>query len=460
MTKGVENIGHRDVLWGYASTFFMVGAGVLLFPFILSKMSPETVGIWNIFQTISALVLLLDFGFRPSFARNVSYIFSGVHELQREGVSSSVDERGNVDYSLLRSTIAAMRLFYRYMALAVLLLLATAGTGYFLYIMNKYTGDKVDAIVAWVLLIIINSYNLYTLYYDALLLGKGYVKRNQQFIIVAQIVYLAVAIGFIYAGLGLTAIVAAQLLSTIIRRYLSKRAFFTSQMRRDLESAAASDKRYEGQSAIEVLKAIYPNAVKIGLTYLGGFLVGKSAVFMGSIYLTLEDVAMYGITMQVMDVLARCGSIYYQSYVPKLAQYRAERNLYALRRAYRNNCLLITGTYIVGGLLFVFLGDGALMLIHSKTSFLPTTMLIVAIVISFLEHNHATAAGFIMADNKIPFFIPSLVSGAATIILLILFLHFTNLGLWALVISPGIAQLAYQNWKWPMEVIKELRNAA
>ena len=64
-----------------------------------------------------------------------------------------------------------------------------------------------------------------------------------------------------------------------------------------------------------------------------------------------------------------------------------------------------------------------------------------------------------MADNKIPFFIPSLLSGAATIVLLWFFLGPLHLGIMGLILAPGVAQLAYQNWKWPSVVIKELKDA-
>jgi hypothetical protein len=42
-------------------------------------------------------------------------------------------------------------------------------------------------------------------------------------------------------------------------------------------------------------------------------------------------------------------------------------------------------------------------------------------------------------------------------ILLFLFFTFTHLTLWALILAPGIAQGIYQNWKWPLEVAKELK---
>lgn len=448
MAEKVEHIGKKEIAWSYIGTVFMIGAGVILLPFILNKMPQETVGIWNIFQTITALVLLLDFGFRPTFARNISYIFSGVKTLQRDGVQHTTED-AEVDYSLLKGTLLAMRRFYRWMALIVFALLATAGTAYFYYILQKYSGDRQDAMIAWVLLIAINCYNLYTFYYDALLMGKGYVRQNQQINILGQAIYVGLAIGLIYAGFGLTAIVGSQLISTIIRRVLSYRVFFTQEMKSRLADS-------EVQEPKAILSAITPNAVKIGLTQLGGFCVNKSAILIGSAFLTLEEVACYGITMQVMDILARCATVFYQSYLPKLAQCRAENDLTGLRRYY----LLCTGSliavYMAGGVAWLLLGNWALDLIHSQTHFVPAMMLCVMLIISTLEHNHAVSAGFIMADNKIPFFIPSLVSGAATIILLFVFLNPLRMGIWGLILAPGIAQLAYQNWKWPSVVIKEL----
>lgn len=450
MSEKVEHIGKREIIWSYAGTAFMIGAGVLLLPFILNKMPDETVGVWNIFQTITALVLLLDFGFRPTFARNISYIFSGVKSLQKDGVEHT-DSNANVDYGLLKGSLAAMKRFYQWIALAVFGLLLTAGTVYFYYILQKYSGDRMDAFIAWLLLIAINCYNLYTFYYDALLTGKGYVKQSQQINMLGQVVYIGLAIGLIYAGFGLTAIVGSQFVSTIIRRYLTYKVFFTAQLKEKLTCVQAQEPK-------NILKAITPNAIKIGLTNLGGFCVNKSAILIGSAFLTLEQIACYGITIQVMDILARCASVFYQSYTPKLAQCRAENNLPQLKRYY----LLCTGSlwavFMIGGIAWIFLGEWALAFMNSQTHFVPIGMLCVMLLISALEHNHAVSAGFIMADNKIPFFIPSLLSGGATVILLFVFLYIFDLGIWGLILAPGLAQLAYQNWKWPSVVIKELRN--
>ncbi len=448
MAEKIEHIGKKDIVWSYVSTAFTIGAGVVLLPFILHMMPQETVGIWNIFHTITALVLMLDFGFRPTFARNISYIFSGVKKLQKNGVNH-IDTDATIDYGLLKGSLKAMRRFYQWIALGAFVLLSTAGTAYFYCILQKYSGNRQDALIAWFLLIALHCYNLYSFYYDALLTGKGYVKRIQQITILGQVVYIGLAIGLIYAGFGLTAIVSSQLISIVIRRVLSYRVFFTPELKGRLRDVEAEDPK-------EILTAIIPNATKIGLTQVGSFLVNKSAILIGSAFLTLEEIAYYGITMQVMDILARCATVFYQSYIPKLAQLRAENNIQQLKHYFILCISSLWIIYIVGGIAWIFLGDWALDLIGSQTHFLPTAMLIVMLLISALEHNHSTSAGFIMADNRIPFFIPSLVSGAATILLLFIFLSPMQMGIWGLILAPGLAQLAYQNWKWPSVVIKEL----
>lgn len=448
MANNIEHIGKKDIIWSYVATIFRVGAGIILWPFILSQMSAETVGIWNVMITIMGFVALLDFGFQPSFARNISYIFSGVTKLQKVGIQTAVSD-GNINFSLLKGTLNAMRKFYRWMALGVFVILGIAGTAYFYYILQKYSGDRTDAMIAWILLIAINSYNVYTLYYNALLLGKGYIRRERQIMILSQCVYLSLAIVLIYAGYGLTAIVSSQAVSIILQRILSYRVFFTKELKQQLLHTEADETK-------DILRAISPNAVKVGLTQLGGFCVTKSALLIGSAFLTLEETACYGITLHIIDILARCSTVYYQSITPKIAQSRANKDVIKLKHYFVCSIGILVATFLLGGAAIAFLGNWGLNMIGSETKFLPTIMLCVMLLIYLLETNHSIAAGFISADNRIPFFIPSLLSGLGTVLLLWLFLSIFKWGVWGMILSQGIAQLVYQNWKWPSMVIKEL----
>jgi len=446
--EGIEHIGKKSVLWSYCSVFFSVGAGVILLPFILHKMPSETVAIWNIFQAIYSLTVLMDFGFRPSFSRNVSYILSGVRTLQVEGVASLENEE--VDYNLLKKTLQAMKLFYRWLSIFVLILLLTGGTFYFFSLMSKYSGDKEDAIVAWFLLCFINCFNLYTLYYDSLLTGKGYVKQLQQITILGQSIYLGVAVALIYCGFGLSAIVLAQISSIVVKRILAYRTFFQPEMKERLSNAIATNSK-------DVLLIILPNAIKVGLTQLGGYVVTKSSLFIGSIYIALDQMAYYGVSVQVIDILARCGTILYVTFSPRIAGCRVHRDIQQIKKLYVYCVLSLFVIYLAGGSFILLFGNTVLDIIGSQTHFMSFGLLFMLIVISLLEQNHIIAAGFIQSDNKIPFFVPSIISGLATVAVVWVFLDYFSFGLYALVLAPGLVQLVYQNWKWPSVIINDFR---
>ena len=449
MSKGVENIGKRDLAWSYTATVFTIGAGILLYPFILIKLPAETVGIWNIFQIITSLVALLDFGFQPSFSRNISYIFSGATSLQKQGMNTDLS-CSDINYGLLNTTIAAMRRFYRSMALIVLLVLATAGTAYIVYICRQYSGSTQDVIIAWVLLIGINCFNLYTFYYDALMTGKGMVRQMQQINIVGQLTYILLAIALLYAGWGLIAIVASQLTSTIVRRVCVYRVFFRPELCEAMRNATAE------QSDKDILSAILPNAVKLGVTSIAGFLIYKFGTLVGGAVLPLALMGSYGITFQVTDIIARMGSVYYQSFVPNIAQYRIECNNAALRRIYLRSVLALLAVFgLLGGGVLLF-GNPLLRLRGSQTMFLPTGMFAVLLLIHLLERNHVIAWGFILAKNEVPFMMPSVITAGVTLVLTYILLFPLECGIWGLILAPGIAQLCYQNWRWPQVTISEL----
>ena len=443
-------ISRKDLLWNYGATFLKIASSVILLPLILRKMTPEMVGIWTVFITITAFSTLLDFGFNSSFARNITYVFSGVKKLSKNGHESLENKKNQkVDYGLLAGTIDAMRWFYLRIAIILFLLLSTVGTYYVYFILKKYKGDVVEIYIAWVILCLINTYNIFTLYYDSLLQGKGLVKQSKQILVIGNIVYLITASLLILMNYGLIAVICAQVTSVVIIRWLSYKLFFTRDMTEKITESIPRPKD-------EVFRAIYPNAMKMGLTSLGGFLVQKAALIIGSLYLTLNEIAAYGISMQFIGVIFSLASIYTATFIPKIVKLRIENNLPEIKKLYLNGQLLLLLTFTLGGLVLVFFGGWGIKLIGSQTVLMNKTLLGLAILVSFFECNHSVAGSIILTKNLVPFFKVAILSGGLTLLLLLLFFNFTTIRLLAMILSPGIAQALYQNWKWPIVVFKEL----
>ena len=448
----VENIGKRDLIWATLATLFRIGSGVLLFPMVLNMLPSETVGVWTIFTSVALITGIFDFGFNQSFARNISYVFSGVRSLKRDG-HELVDDANvvDVDYGLLKNTIAAMRYFYSRMATVLFLLLAIGGTFYVYGLMQDYSGDVREVYVAWGIVCIVNSYNLYTLYYDSLLSGRGLVKRKNQIVLIGNVAYLLLAVVLLLCGMGLVAIVASQLVSVLIIRGLSRRSFYSAAIVEGLDGAKVADYK-------AVLRAIVPNAVKLGLASVGGFLTFRLSTFVGPIYISLSDMASFGITLQLLSVVSSLALLYTNVYLPKVFQWRVEHRVEQVRRTFYTSMLLVFVVFVCGGLAIGLLGNWALDILGSDTQLLSGGLLLFLVVHYYLESNMVNATEYLLAKNEVPFYKRYVVSGCVTVCLLFLFVGYCNWGLWGIIAAPMISQSVLQYWKWPYEVIKELKS--
>jgi len=448
----IKKIGRSDMIWGMGALVMKVGAGVMLFPFVLSRLTPDQAAIWTIFTTILILVTLLDFGFNDSFARNVGYVFSGVRELKREGYQSleRAASDDDVDWGLLRGLIRSMRLFYGAVTLLMAVLLVTFGTWYINSLMGKYQGDESEVWWSWWMLVLFMCWSLYSMYYQALLQGRGLIKEYSKSVVWGYFSYLVVAVVLVYLGGGLLAIVGAQFLSMFIIRLMCRHYFYTKEMKSRLASTVRKDCR-------TIFRAITPNAVKVGLTGLGGIIINKSSTFIGSEYLDLATMASFGITLQLIVVVSRASNIVTMVYQPKLFEWRVTDDMTKIRRLFWISSAVLISVYIVSGICIELFGNFLLVnLLHSNTAILTGGIFWIMLLQSYLETNHVNAATFLLTKNEVPFFKPSLISAAATLVLLIVGVVWLDLGLWGMVLAPTIAQGVYQNWKWPSVVIKEL----
>lgn len=444
------NTDKNDVLWNYAATFLKLASQALLLPLILTMMSSEKVGIYVVFITINSFALLLDFGFNSSFTRNVTYVFSGVKSLKKQGYEKKINNKNYIDYALLKGLISVMRRFYLVLSLILFVLLITLGSFYISFLTQDYQGDINEVYIAWIILITVNTYNTYTLYYGALLLGKGLVKKSKQITIAGQLVFLFFSASLIILGYGLIAIFTAQGLSIIIIRFLSKKAFFTDQIIKDL-------KLISNRSNREIFNSIYPNSLKIGITSLGAFMVHRSTIIIGSLYISLEDIASYGITLQIITVVSGLAGIYTSTYLPKINELRIRDNIVEIKKIYLKGQFIVILSYLLGSFFILVLGEWTLNLLQSSTSLLSSSLIIFMLIFSLLETNHSVAGHILLTKNEVPFFKASILSGLGVIFLLLIFLNNTSLGLFSLILAPGIAQAIYQNWKWPMEVSIDLK---
>lgn len=442
------NISKKDAAWNFAATLLKIGSGLIVLPVIMRYVSREEYGIWTIFLSYSALMNLVDFGFSNSFTRSVTYIFSGARRLEKEGLNPTHFEKG-VDYNLLKSSISAMR--YYYVRIALVFFVAVAGFGSWhlgavLQSANLYA--RTDIWIYWAMFVCISSYQLYTYYYDALMMGRGWVQRQKQIVVLTQLVNIISIIIAIFSGLGLGAMVLGLVISVPLGRILSRRCFYDVNIKHALGEAYEHDR-------LQIIKILSVNSVKLGFTLIGGFLVVRASVLIGSIYLPLADIAAFGLTRQLTEVVISVSSVWFQAFYPKITQCRTQENYNAVKLLYIQSWWFFVLIFVSGALVILGCGNAVLVWIHSKTLLLPLGMTALMLLMAFLENNHVMAANLLLTENRVPFFKASLVAGGTTVGLMLFFLEGTGLGIWSMLLAPFIAQAVYQNWRWPSMIIRQ-----
>lgn len=446
-------IGKKDIAWNFAGTMMRVASGVILLPLVLRHLSKEDVGLWNIYLQIGGLALLLDFGFQGAFGRNITYIFSGVKELKAEGFNAVENNDKSISYPLLKSVIRAMRTFYGILALIFLIIFVGASPFYLKSILRDYHGgtDPVVIWTSWIIYGFLVAYQLYTYYYSSLLIGRGMVKKQQQIYVIGQSFRILASIVLLMLGYGIISMVVGQLVSDIFTRVLSYNAFYDKDIRMKLKEAITSPVK-------DIMRIMTPNATKIGITTLGWFLTSKVIIIIAPLLsISLATVGSYGTTMTMVNLIMSLSTLWSSTFYPKLTLYRVNNQHEDLKRVYIKGQLSMVGVYLICGAGLILVGPFLLHLIKSNTPLLPSLMIIIILLVAMLESNFGLASSFILAGNQVPYMKSSILTGIFSQVLLLSMLKFTGLGTWAMIIAPGVAAAAYQNWKWPLVAHQQLQ---
>jgi O-antigen/teichoic acid export membrane protein len=372
-----------------------------------------------------------------------------VKTLKAKGYSTVHEHDKSIDYGLLKSVISAMRRYYGILTGLFMLIFVVASPFYLSSILQKYSGNAQEVWIAWFTYGVLVAYQLYTYYYSSLLTGRGMIKRSLQIVIIGQASRIIISVICLFVGLGLMSLVVGQFVSDIVNRTLCYKAFYDKEIK--LQMKVKSE-----VSVKEVMSIMTPNAVRIGVTTIGSFFVNKVVMIIAPLFLSLSDIASFGTTKQMIDLIISLGGIWLGTYYPKITLYRVNNETESVKRLYLKAKLNLMVSFLVCGIGLIVVGPPLLEFIHSKTHLLPSMMISAFLIIAFLDANHGMASTILLTKNEVPFMKAVILSGTAVLILLFLSLRFTNLQIWGMILAPGIAQAVYQNWHWPMLVRREL----
>ncbi len=442
------SLSKNDIIWGYFAQFFSIASGIITLPLILRMLSAEEIGMNYLMLTIGSLVALFDFGFAPQFGRNITYIFSGAQELKKEGIDST-SENKDINYRLLATMIQTAKFVYRRLGFIVLLTMLTFGSLYINKVTNGFQNID-NSFIIWIVYSISTFFNIYYSYYNSLLTGKGMIKESKKAMVYSKITYILLTFLFLLTGLGLLGVALANLIAPFVTRYISYYYFFSKELKLKINEFEINEKE-----KIELFNIIWYNARKLGLVFIGSYAINKLSMFLAGLYLSLNDIASYGLMTQLIGLIMTVSGTLFGIFQPRFSALRVEGNKESLIKEFAFSMNIFYILFIIGSLLLVILGPWALNFIGSNTTLPTIGVLVVYSIIVLLECNHSNFATFIITKNNIPFVESSLIAGFAIAIGSYFSLSYTSLGILGLVLVQGICQLVYSNWKWPYVVCKE-----
>lgn len=435
-------ITKKDILWSYIAKFFQISSGLITLPFVLHLLSKEEVGLNYLMATVSSMVALIDFGFSPQFGRNFAFVNSGAQQLLKEGLSKSRSQE--INYRLLKTTIKTAQYVYRRLSIVALILMLTVGS-YYIYNVTKGFSIVDNSFIIWILFSISVYFNIYFSYYTGLLTGSGLIAENNQAAILSRFAYIVFALSFLYMGVGLFAIAIANLVAPFFSRFYAYYHYYTPELRSKLNAWNISH-----QEVKNTFVTIWYNAKKQGLNFISTYIVTKFGMFLAGLYLTLAEIGSFGLLMQLTSILTGISVSFYIAIEPQLISNNLNSQLDKLQKNFSMSMVVYYSIMIVGGLTIVFLAPWFLGIIRSNTQLPSGALSAVYILILGLEYNHCIFGGLIATKNTFPMIKAYLISSLGVLVLTFVFLQFTNLGLWGLVLAEGLVQIIFNNWYWPI----------
>lgn len=426
---------------------FRLASGLLLLPLLLRLLSEADLGMYYVFLGLVALLPIVDSAFSFNIGRYVGYAMGGATRLQAQGMVAEA-AAGEPNYRLLWQLVSATRALYRYLSLVILLLLGVAGT-IIVGLRVHETARPAWTWLAWGLTVLAAAWEIYSGWWSVFLRGMNQVVASSRLSVVAYALKLALASALLLMGLGLASVPVAGLVAGFIQRSLARR-----QCLRLLaavgEASAPADVR-------ELLATIWPNSWRVGLQLLSGYLATNAYTVMCLNWFDLAVYYQYGLSIQVMSIVAGMASVWTVVKWPLVGQYRARQDHAALRQMLWARTWLQALTFLALAAAAVALGPWLLHWLGTTKQLLPGLWLVLIGANVFLEMWASFWTVLIATENRVPSLWPTVITNLGSLTLALVLLAQTSLGLGAIVVAPLICGCGFGYWYWPLAGARSLK---
>jgi O-antigen/teichoic acid export membrane protein len=434
----LKRVFSSAVAWSWLFNFLRLASGLILLPLVLRKFTTADLGMYYVLLSLSALVPLVDFGFGPTIGRFVSYAMGGATSFQTQGLAKPGNSPGP-NFTLLWQLLFSSRALYRLLVFGLLLVLGAWGT-YLVEMRIQETSSVLITRLAWLATLFAALFDIYSNWWVVFLRGTNNVVSAARIDVLAMAVRLGVAATLLLSGVGLLSVPVGSLLGSFIQRYLARRRCL------QLLSGHPPPNTAEFK---EILRVLWPSTWRAGMIFVGSYLTvnANTAICLHS--LGLRANAQYGLSVQLLNVIAGMAGVWTAVKWPIVAQYHARHDFTSVQRILRPRIWLQSLSFLSMAVVLLLFGPFLLAHFGSGKKVLPPEWFALLALGSFLDMHLGFWTTVIFIGNRLPFLWPVIAGNAFSLALSLTLIHFTQLGLGALVLGPLVAGSFFNYWYWP-----------
>jgi hypothetical protein len=437
--KALLNRLHKSaVVWSWIFNGIRLVSGIVLLPLVLRELSTADLGMYYVLLSLVALAPIIDFGFGPTIGRFVTYAMGGAETLHAQGVPTP-GKTGTPNYDLLWQLLHTTRRLYRYLALAILVIMGIWGT-YLVELRISETSSPLITRLAWAITLASTVFGIYWNWWTTYLLGLNEVRAAARIGVLAMSVKLVMAAALLLSGAGLLSVPIATLFSSALQRGLAR------------WECLARLKGHPPPAGFDVkkqLRILWPNSWRLGVQFVSGYLTINANTAICLAVFGLAANARYGLSIQVMSIAVEMAAVWTNTKFPMIGQCYARHDYAQVRgilwpRYWLQN---ITFLILAGGI--IISAPTLLQWFGSGKAMLPTAWLLALMLYSFLNMQFTFWGTLIATGNRLTYLWPTVVTNVGSLILSLTLVHFTQLGFGALVLGPLLAGSIFNYWYWP-----------
>lgn len=409
---------------------------LVLTPLILINYNVDEIAFWYLLLTLNSLVIVVDFGFYPTYSRIVSYAYSGLGEVKD---ISKVDQKVNFRepewgfmkriYGTLNTTYFLMTIF-----VAVVVLISTI---YSVSIIINRTSQQWLLWSAYGVFLLSTVFAFLARRSDTIIIGTNHVALINRWNIFNNVFNSLCSILIVYYGLSVFWLAANQLLFSVL---LLIRNFYIEQYICDGKFKEFKLFSFDK----EIFNWIWAPAWKSGVLVLASTGITQITGILYSNWSTSAELAAYLITLKLVTTVSQFSQAPFYSKLPVFSGLRVNHKLQKLSDSSAIAMYKAFWVFALGMACLFYFGDFLLMAIGANSNLESSPFIILMAFVWFFERQHAMHAQIYVTTNDVPFYKSAIVTGLISIASIYIFLPI--FGVWAFPMSQGISNLAINNW--------------